>query len=251
MTISVVMPVLAPTPFLRDLTKFSIKALWAHADEPFELIIVEARGDFFEYLSGKYQDKQIKYLNFNPPIGGVREVNAGVRAATGDYIVFTGNDIVVPPHWDTELLLPFERRPKDCGISTLAAKEPGAFIGPPQPVDMIVEGMYSPFCMFRKGWEYDESYLHIYQDSDLVMRIYEAGLRAYRNCRAHVWHLGGVTNNSVGRETFLKHVGRDEETFYQRWGKSPLAMFGMIRYGQQTYGREYEAWLAQIHRHSK
>jgi GT2 family glycosyltransferase len=250
MKISVVLPVMGlGNPFLFAMTEFAIKALQEHADNPFELIVVEAQGS---QLGGHRWDSVIdKYLSFNPPIGGVREINRGIDCATGDYIVFTGNDVIVPPHWDTELLLPFERF-KDCGISTLAAKEPGVFIGPPAPVDLIVEGMFSPFCMFKKGWKYDESFERIYQDSDLVMRMYDQGLRAYRNCRTHVLHLGAMTNSNLGDQHAIDHarlVSKDEEWFYKRWGGSPLAMFGMIRKGYMVYGREYESFLAPIQRH--
>ena len=115
---------------------------------------------------------------------------------------------------------------------------------------MIVEGMYSPFNMFRRGWRYDEAYLRVYQDSDLVMRMYGAGLRAFRSCRKHVHHLGSMTtpaiNDSVGHDLQL---AKDERLFYRRWGKSPLAMFAMIRRGQQTYGSEHDGWVQPIHLH--
>lgn len=248
--ISVVLPVLAPTPFLRAMTWFAVQALRTNADSQFELIVCEAADDYFDPAHWSGDEMRIdKYLNFTPPIGGVREINAGVDAASGDYIVFTGNDIIAPPHWDTELLRPFNER-TDCGASTLAATEPGVFIGPTAPIDITVEGMYSPFTMFRKGWRYDEAFLRVYQDSDLIMRMYEKGLRAYRNCRAIVHHFGSMTNNNVNTAEHGRQLAKDEALFYQRWGKSPLAMFAMIRFGQQTYGREYEGWTQPIHRHT-
>ena len=74
----------------------------------------------------------------------------------------------------------------------------------------------------------------------------------FRSCRKHVWHLGSVTNKGAGAEHAAleaKALARDERLFYQRWGKSPLAMFGMIRGGSQTYGREHEAFLNPIRLH--
>lgn len=255
--ISVVLPVLAPTPFLRAMTEFAIQTLRAHADNEFELIVVEAEsGDdeerYFDpaHYAGSYsaQDCANQYLYFNPKIGGVKELNAGVLAATGDFVVSTGNDVIVPPHWDTELLRCFEER-WDCGVASLSAFEPGAIIGPPQPVDMIVEGMYSPFMMFRRGRRFCEDYLKIYQDSDFIMQTYENGLRAYRSCRAHVHHLLRMTSDRVDQELHKQQLAHDERLFYERWSDSPFAMFGMIRYGQITYGREYEAHLRPINLH--
>src|SRR3990167_6575761 len=266
-SISVVLPILAPTPFLRALAEFSIKTLRLHADNEFELVVVEAQERYFEQyalaVGGQpsvgiglevFHPLRIdNYLGFVPPIGGVKEINAGIRAARGEFIVVTGTDVLVPPHWDTELLRVFEERPKDAGIATLVAKEPGVFIGPRDPMPMLVEGMFSPFSMFRRGWEYDEAYLRVYQDSDLVMRMYESGLRAFRNLHAAVWHLGQVSNDGADeafRAAHARALAQDETLFYQRWGSSPLAMFAMTRYGQQSYGREHEAWTAPIHRHT-
>ncbi len=252
--ISVVLPLLAPTPFLRNLAEFTIKTMRTHADDPsFELIVSEAAGDHFdpEKMRLRSSDERIdKYFNFTPPIGGIRETNAAIDAASGEFIVSTGSDIIVPQGWDTELLRVFEERSKDCGIACLSAYEPGATIGPREPLDMIVEGMFSPFNMFRKGWRLDEAYQRIYQDSDLVMRMYEDGLRAFRSCRKHIHHLGSMTTKvisaQVGHDLAL---AKDERLFYRRWGRSPLAMFAMIRCGQQTYASEHLGWTNPINLH--
>ena len=260
--LSVVLPVLALTPFLRAMTEFAIKTLRTHADNPFELVIVEAVSGWFDpegYLGaaekayGKtYASMHVlridKYLRFNPKIGGVKELNAGVDAASGDIILSTGNDVIAPPHWDTELLRCFEER-KDCAVASLSAFEPGTVIGPRVAEDRMVEGMYSPFMAFRRGWRFDEAYVKIYQDSDLIMRVYEAGQRAYRSCRAHVHHLLRMTSDRVEPEQHALDLARDERLFYKRWGQSPLAMFAMIRTGVQVYGRESEGWTNPIALH--
>lgn len=264
MKISVVLPVLAPTPFLRAMTEFCIKTLRLHADEPFELIVVEASHDHLNPDTRPFSwpseptDKRDhfitehvkidKYLTFTPKIGVIREFNAGLDVATGDLVVHAGNDVIVPPHWDTELKRPFTLF-KDCGVSALSAFEPGAVIGPLKSMDQYVEGMYSPFMAFRKGWRFDEDYRRVYQDSDLVLRHYEQGQRAYRSCRAHVHHLLAMTTDRVDRAEHDRDLIIDEERFYKRWGNSPLMMFGLIRCGLYAYGREHEAFTNSIHRH--
>lgn len=244
--ISVVLPVLAPTEFHIAMTEFCIRTLRTHASQPFELIVVEAEHDFFENKTLHGIDQ---YIRFNPKVGGVKEINAGVRAAKGEFIVVGGNDVIVPQDWDKHLLQPFER--SDCGMSSLSAKEPGAFIGPPHPLDYpaYVEGFFSPFMMFKKGWEYDEAFRRIYQDSDLVLRMYEKGLRAYRSNRGICHHFGSVTNTTVNPEEHNRQVAPDEKLFYQRWGNCPYMMFGMIRSASLQYGREWEAWHRPIHLH--
>lgn len=251
-SVSVVMPVLAPAPWLQELAEFSIRTLELHASNPFELIVVEAVHDYFSperWVSNPIPDARYKYIRFNPKEGGVKEINAGIDAARGEFIVTAGTDVIAPPAWDEHLLRCFEERPNDCGVASLSAFEPNATIGPHEPCDMIVEGMFSPFMMFRKGWRFDEAFRRVYQDSDLIMRMYEKRLRAYRSCRAHVWHLGSVTNKAVDQAEHSRQLAVDERLFYQRWGKSPTAMFGMIRAGQMAYGREHLAWQVGIHRH--
>jgi len=264
MKISVVLCVLTPTPFLRAMTEFAIKTLRLHADNEFELVVVEADHDYFnpEHTyhfdpstggpAGNPQSDPLlrvnTYLNFTPKIGCVKELNKGLEAATGDFIVCTGNDVIVPPHWDTELLRCFDER-KDCAIASLSALEPGWVVGPPQTMDMIVEGNYSPFCMFRKGETFDEAYTKIYQDSDLIMKIYERGQRAYRSCRAHVHHLCRMTSDRVNPTEHDRQLAQDEQLFYSRWEKSPLMMFGMIRYGRWQYGLEHQSFTTPINRH--
>lgn len=265
--VSVILPLLVPTPFLRAMTEFAIKTLRLHADNAFELVVVEAGGHYFDPAGVYEQDGKLvavsvfgpqgnpacrvdKYLNFNPPIGSIAELNAGVDAASGDFLVFTGNDVFVPPHWDTELLYMFEQR-KDCGAAALSAVEGGAVVGSKDPMayPAFVEGMYSPFTMFRKGWRFDESYRKIYQDSDLIMRMYEAGLRSYRSNRARVLHLLKVTSDSVEPEKHLQDLAHDERLFYKRWRNSPLWMYGMMRSGGLSYGREWESWTRSIRLH--
>lgn len=249
--ISVVLPILVPTPFLRSMTRFCIETLREHADQPFQLIVVEAQGRWFDPAhhdlgsAALYPDS---YLSFSPPKGSVKEFNAGTALAEGEFILSLGNDVFMPPHWDTELLRCFADRP-DCGVASLSAFERGAVIGPPEPVDMIVEGHYSPIMMFRSADRMDEAYRKIYCDSDFIMRVYERGQRSYRSCRAHAHHLLRMTTDRVNPAQHALDLAHDERLFYQRWGKSPLAIFAMLRAGGYIFGREYESFLRPINLH--
>lgn len=259
--ISVVLPVYAPTVFLRNLAEFAIRTLRTTAAQPFELIVVEVvhrNLDPERKLMTSWRPHDVdpnmrvdKYIHFPEKIGGVREFNAGIDAAEGEFILSTGTDIITPGDWDLELLRIFDAR-KDCGAATLSAYEPNYTIGPPGPIDLVVEGMFSPFTMYRRGWRFDEAYERVYCDSDIIMRLYEAGLRSYRSCRKHVWHLGSVTNTQADPEHVANHaraLADDERLFYERWGNSPLAIFGMIRGGIMVYGREFDAWTKPINLH--
>lgn len=262
--ISVVMPIKSTTPFLQHMTDFAIKTLRSHAHDPFELVVVEAGIDHYRPeknplmyrwkhgtpVVGQCEDQ---YFYFNPGIGGIKESNIGIDACKGDFILLAGTDVIAPPNWDLELLRMFEGIP-DCGIASLSAFEPNATIGPREPIDLVVEGMFSPFMMIRNHteWKWDESYERMYQDSDLVLRMRANGLHPYRSCRMHVWHLGSVTNKQAGLEHVANHnrsLARDERLFYERWGNCPYASFAMMRAGAQVYGREHEAYTAAINLH--
>ena len=114
---------------------------------------------------------------------------------------------------------------------------------------MIVEGHYSPIMMFRSGDRFDEAYRRIYCDSDMIMRIYERGQRSYRSCQAHAHHLLRMTNESVDTDQHRVDLAHDERLFYQRWGRSPLAIFAQLRVGSYFFGREYESFLRPIQLH--
>jgi hypothetical protein len=133
-------------------------------------------------------------------------------------------------------------------MSSLSAQEPGALIGPAMELQMLVEGVFTPFMAVKREWRYDERYYAAYADSDLVMRMYENGLRAYRNCRAIVSHLKAMTRKY---EKVLDSwsFAQGEELFYNTWGGSPLAIYGIMRMGSFVHGKEHMALLTPIIRH--
>jgi len=216
---------------------------------PYELVLVETGTKHFEKLSwSSLADPDLrvdKYIHCPEKTTVVKDHNTGLRAASGDIQVFMGNDILVTEGWLEALLEPFERYP-DCGLSSVATAEPGAFVGPAHPIPgLIVEGSYTPIMAFRKGWELDEAFNGGYSDSDLLMRVYTAGLRAYRHCGVQVHHLNHLTIKKRGMEGH-EEIAKGEALFYERWGSSPLIMFQIIKCGASVYGREHEACLAQI-----
>ena len=249
--ISAILPILPATPFLIELASFAIRTLRMTAGAPFELIVVESEGRYFDPVFCPSELRPDKYLNFTPGIGGVREVNRALDVASGEFILFTGTDIIPPGDWDGELLRVFSDY-AFCGVAALSAFEPNFTIGPPQPLDLVVEGNFSPFMMWRKGVRLDEAFERVYCDSDMILRLALEGKRALRSCRKHVWHLGSVTNTTASEEHRARHaaaLAKDERVFYERWGTSPLAQFAIMRGGAQIYGREHEAYTRPINLH--
>ena len=247
--VSVVLPLLLPDAFTVALTEFCIKAMRVCADQPFELVVVETGTNHFDPHKGGPVDASVVpdvYVHVANKRTYVQDFNAGGNAASGEYLVHMGNDVIVNDGWIGALLEPFDRF-NDCGVSACSATEPGAFIGPRVAMPgMIVEGMFAPMMMFHNKWRLDDAYEAGYSDSDLIMRIYTAGLRAYRNCRVIVHHMDRITWSRAYKDRGNAQIAVGEELFYQRWGSSPLAMFQIIKSGASVYGREHESILRQI-----
>lgn len=247
MKVSVVLPVLLTEKFLISMTEFCIKAMRQQTALDYELVVVETGSRALEAHVGVEGDLRIdRYLHRPERTSAVRDFNAACDLAAGELLVHTGNDIIVGPGWLEALVEPFERF-VDCGASSLAAGEPGApNVGPPVPVPLIVEGMYTPIMAFRREWRFDEAYRGGYSDSDLIMRMYARGLRAYRNCRSRVLHLNHMTDRAYANDARHAEIEEGERLFYQRWGDSPWLMFYVTKCGGVTYGREHEVALHRI-----
>jgi len=250
--ISVVLPLLLPDEFCVSMTRFCLDALRINASgkNEVELVIVETGSEHF--VPNPLNDPRLRathrYLNFNrgPDRNYVKDWNAGADAATGEYLVHIGNDVIVGKDWDEALMEPF-RRFKDCGMSCTSSREFGAQMGLPVPVPgLVVEGHFTPFCCFGKRWRFDTAYEGGCSDCDMVMQMYTEGFRAYRSYSSVCWHFGPMTTwrrtNHEG-DGGQGQVNRGEETFYRRWRNSPLNIFALMRDSQVRYGVEHNALL--------
>lgn len=234
--VSVILPVKlsADAEWLIELTEFAINTMRMHTKRKFQLIILESSGRELKGLA----DIHVKCAADS---NYVKDFNSGIDIADGKYIVHVANDIIVGPEWLEALLEPFERI-KDCGASTISVAEPGAIVGSRDPSRQIIEGMYGPLMMFPAGWKFDEAFSGLHSDSDLIMRIYQAGLRSYRNHRAMAYHLDGLTwRKNTNEKTRADQRREADMLFRARYKDSPLWMAKMILRGGVIYGREHEA----------
>lgn len=228
--ISVLLPVLIQAKWQEYMTQCAIETMCCTTDIPFELVLVETAEEHFESL---YEDvsqnistvmsNQItayKYIHRPERTTIVKDLNAGIDACTGDFIVHTANDIFTRPGW-LEALIDVFRACPDAGVATLAASDLKQ-----QPMDCIMEGIYGPLMMFRNDIRFDEDYENIFSDSDLIMRIYRRGLRSYRNWRVCVQHLYQQTYQGAFTEQERnENFERAKNIFIQKHGNCGLFVY--------------------------
>ena len=229
--ISVVLPAMLADKWQAELARFAICTMRMKTDIQFELVIVESGSDvLLEIADTHISSGGLTYT---------QDFNLGVKQCKGDFIVHTAIDILVGDRWLESLLACFDI--PDCGVATLSCTEPGAVIGSKEPANTIIEGMYGPLMMFKRGWLLDEAYPGMHSDSDLVMRVYQAGFRSYRNHATVCHHLDGVTFKATkSPEQRLRLQQQADVLFRARYQNSPLWMAKMILRGGVMYGREHE-----------
>lgn len=252
MNVSVILPVIFHEDSHVHLARAAIAIMRAATEVPFELVIVETGSKHLE-------DEADTFVHRPHLTRYTADFNAGIDASEGDIIVHTGSDVFMAIGWLEEILRVFREYPL-AGAVTLACREGGSpAIGPREPQDVVVEGMYGPFFAFQqwlpqltlgdkhegpgacaKEMRMDERYDAMCCDNDLIMQIYDAGWRSYRSGRVVVTHLNGATMRSRDGATRERNRELGNRIFAEKWGASPLWMAKMILRGGVIYGREHE-----------
>ena len=217
-SVSVVVPCLTEHEWQYHLTQAIMKIARATTEIPYELIVCEAVGDYFK-------DDCEKYF-YNPQKGSANaDMNEGMNLASGDIVVLLTNDVFVKPNWLEALLECFERIP-DCGLASLGTSDHRE-----QPVNVITEGLLCPLMALRNrpDFRFDaENFPSYWGDSDLVMRVYNVGCRAYRNRRVVCDHLGRATNTKDHIRGSAEEIEAAKQKFLVRHGMSHQLIFRIL-----------------------
>ena len=148
--------------------------------------------------------------------GYAKAVNAGLRVATGDYLIISNNDIeFVQPDWLDHLLKPLK---EGYDISSIRTTDPDGW----EVEDKITEGdkFGSLWAMKRdvytKLGPLDEGYGKGYfEDLDYQRRAEQEGFRIAKNHAGLVEHLGKATFKIVDPEDRSYHEAAGR--FIQKW----------------------------------
>lgn len=202
--------------------------MYGMTDRPFELVVVENG-------SNEFQSTADRHVRRDQPSTYTDDWNAGADVASGDYFVHIGIDVLVGEHWLESMLECFEKYP-DCGVATTAVSEPGHIIGTKTPTESIAEAFYGALMMFRRGQRLDPAFPNQMNDYDLCMRIYDQGLRSYRNNNSHAFHM--KLEHNIAKEVNDERFKKGVETFADRWRHSPWLIGRMIFAGSCKYGDE-------------
>lgn len=179
----------------------------ADAGEPVEVLVVDASGGRLDHLAAAHP--RVRWQAFDPP-PGVRvsiphQRNAGVRAASGDVVVFTDAGCRPEPGWLPALLAPLRKEDEDivAGVATGPRDRPGLY-----DRDAVRPAMYLDECptinlAFRRSvfdavGGFDEAFEYG-SDVDFSWRVLDAGYRIRSAPDAVVVHDWGGRRRQVRR----------------------------------------------------
>jgi GT2 family glycosyltransferase len=152
--------------------------------------------------------------NRSPPQGWTAPVNAGIRAASGSYVVVMNDDVAVNEGWWPPLR---------------AALDEGASLALPGAADYNRDH-FAGFCFafradglgrleFRPGALLDPDLKVWFSDLDLLLRLLEAGTPPVVVHESKIVHYGGETVLAEPQEEswVQQQIDRDRFVFYRRW----------------------------------
>ena len=229
---TVVMPILLEHSWQWAMTVCALDTLVCTTKEPFNIIVVETESKALAEWKPlePLATVEIGYRHIYIPARSnpTADLNVGLEEVDTEYVIYTGNDIFVRPDW-LEALFECFKLP-DCGIATLASADlSGAPLAQYFGSNRIMEGLYGPFMMFGRNWRFDGmNFPSQFADSDLMMRIYTAGQRSYRNNRVIIQHLNRQTINGPVHEAGLKEA---QHMFINKWKTSPLLIYRILTEG--------------------
>lgn len=187
----------------------------------------------------------LRYHRNATNLGFVGSCNAGAAMARGGHLVFLNNDTTLTPGWLDALLRTFETHP-DTGLAGAQLVYPdgrlqesggivfsdgsgwnfGRFEDPRHPAYTFVrEADYCsgaaialPRALFERLGGFDERYAPAYyEDTDLAMKVREAGLKVRVQPASVVVHHEGITAGTDTGSGVKAYQVRNQQRFLERW----------------------------------
>ncbi len=274
--VSVVIPNWNGKQFLRG----CLDSLAEQIYEPREVIVVDngSHDGSVEYLNANYP--QVKLVHFEMNTGFSVAVNAGIRAARGEFIALLNNDTVVEPSWLSEMVRALKEHPElgSTGCKMLGyddrklldgagdayrrgglpgrigqrERDIGQFDAP-----RLILGACGGAAVYRRTMLddiglFDEDYFAYLEDVDLGLRAQSAGYQCMYVPTSVMYHLGCGTTGS-GFHPFVVRLSAQNNwnTIVKNIpGRLVLKFLPHILYWQAYYcavvivrGRQFLPWL--------
>lgn len=245
----------------RDHVELLMKSLRDNLDGKEHEIIVfidSDNEDVYGYLKSikkDFFDLKIVTHNVKPCVGYARNNNILVDIAKHDIVSYLQSDMVISPHYDTNILSQLE----DNSILSSTRVEPPLhgysdytitedFGTDPTVFDMnkwnkysesvksnrAAEYFFAPITFYKKVWQdlggYDTMFRRSREDSDFVQRCVQAGIKLIQTWEANVYHFTCTSsrgknwfdqnNDKAKKRTQLQQIadGVELRRFIRKWG---------------------------------
>jgi GT2 family glycosyltransferase len=209
----------------RDHIELLMKSLRDNLDEKEHEILVFIDSDnedvygYLKNLKKDFFDLKIITHKLNPCVGYARNNNLLVELAKHDIVSYLQSDMVIGPHYDTNVLSYLE---ENCILSATRVEPPlhgysdytitQDFGTDPTVFDMerwnkysesiksnrSAEYFFAPITFYKKVWQsiggYDTRFRRSREDSDLVQRCIHAGIKLLQTWEANVYHFTCVSS---------------------------------------------------------
>ncbi|MCX6826543.1 MAG: glycosyltransferase family 2 protein, partial [candidate division Zixibacteria bacterium] len=225
MKISIIIPVYNQLEY----TKICLDSIKNSGGNPEIIIIDNASTDGTKgYLTGC---TDIRVITNQENFGCARAWNQGLKAASGKWIIFLNNDVIVSLNW-IEGLLEFAEQ-KQLAVVSPAVREgeynydmrqySHEFTEQMKGMSRMKVGDGICFMANRKVFDmiglFDENFkIGQLEDTDFLRRVRLAGLKMGITGRSFIHHFGSITQNAIRRNrpgNNYEHANRNY--YYQKW----------------------------------
>jgi GT2 family glycosyltransferase len=202
-----------------------------------------------------FYDLKIITHSITPCVGYSRNSNLLVELAKHDIVSYLQSDMVISPNYDSDILSEIE---DSCILSATRVEPPlhgnsdkvitADFGTDPESFNMAswnsyantvkqdktIEYFFAPFTFYKKVWldigGYDTQFRRSREDSDLLQRFIQSGIKIKQTFKANVYHFSCVSsrgknwfdqnNEAVKKRTELQQIadGIELRRFIKKWG---------------------------------